>query len=294
VKVSTRLIPCLLGVGLAVLAAGAASAEETYHINLSPPAHPGQKFEYNAQEREILKPGGTGDFYLSLDFVSVADVEACDAKGRPTRVKFKVRHLLPAITGATELIDPGSEITAQNVLVQNQPPKSIDVFTDKDDPVHPLAAMALRKVITIGNERELSEQEAFGTDKALPIGGSWTLDGEPGARLFEKMQIKVDPKHVTGKARLESKLKYDNIECLAVRMEVSCDTYRSAGPADQSHEKGTATGRLIYFISVDTGNIVESSYNAHTEVDVDGGKGYPAVKCSTDTSRAINMKPVSK
>jgi len=302
VKVSTRLIPCLLGVGLVALPTNAASADETYHINLSPAAHPGDKFQYIAAQTMTSNSYDTkgaltaqGSF-SEVDFGSVAEVESCDAKGRPIRVKFKVQYLQMPNLGFANLINPGSEITARNALVQNEPPKFTDVFTYKDDPVQPLSAAALRRVVTIGSEKESSEQEAFGTDQALPIGGTWPLDGTPGAKLFEKMQLKVDPKDVIGNAQLAGKFFTRDNECLEVRIEVACDKYQPPVPADQKVEKGKVTGEVIYYIAKDTGRVVESSYRAHEEFDVSGKRnGVPFTFHTTkDTSRLIKISDAPK
>jgi hypothetical protein len=284
--VRNRVAHFALVLAVAVVPA-AAWADELYHINLSPPDHVGQRFHYAASETEAsqtrLEAGKnvriTSDHYSSLNFHTRVDVEACDSRGMPTQLKLKVQMLRPATadTSVQPIIEPGTDISSHSIQVENNPPKYHDVFDDKDGPCHPFQEIALRRVITIGGPTESSEQQAFGTDKPLPVGGSWSLDGEPGAQLMAKLQIDAEPAHVKGNAHFLRIVKRDEIECFEIHMTVNCDKYPVHVAKDRTVLSTTAKCELTYFIARDTGRVVEATYHSRADLMVRAG---PAIERS--------------
>jgi hypothetical protein len=288
----------LVAIVALLLSAASLSAEDTYRINLSPPAYPGEQYKYEAWQKQqsgsYLRHGDHSAVpslsYSEYNLKAVANVEACDAKGRPSQVKFTSASLKDFFR--SDLIDPNSEVNVRNALVQNDPPKYADVFTLKDEPAMPSQAAALHAVVTIGSKDEPTDQEAFGPDKALAIGGSWSLGGKVGAQLFEKMNLKVDPASTYGTAVLVEKTKYRDVDCFHVRMQLGCTQYTPTLPANQTAQNGNATGRVSYYISVATGHVIEASYVAHSDVDITveiKGK-HSTFHTSNDMSRIIDLE----
>jgi hypothetical protein len=189
----------------------------------------------------------------------------------PRRLNLTVHSFEPAkptMVFAPVIVPPETQISVRSAQLQSDPPKYIDLFSEADMPCHPATVAALRRVVSLGGETESSEQQAFGTDKQLPIGGTWSLNGEPGARLLAKMHIDAAPKDVEGQAQFVGITKQDNIDCLEIRMTVHGSNVPMTLWTGETATGATANVTLIYFISKDGTRVVDAHSVSEVTLDV--------------------------
>jgi hypothetical protein len=285
-----RSVQAWFGLASILLAVTALRADETYHINLSPSARPGQKFRYTAIEREsttLSNHFGTivpADSQCEFHFSAIATVEECSI-GRPIQVKLSEPSLK---NGDGQELLPGEELTAKRVAITEQKPRTFkDVFAMKGEPVKAFLAAALGKVITIGGEIEPTEQDLLGPDKPLAVGDAWHVNAQSAARVFEKFHLAVDPDSVAGYGQLVERLKFRN-EFDAVKIEIDITAMKYT-PRNDKENHGTATAHLQYYISTETGLIREASYRVNTDIVV-----VPPYHNTTSLYRVIKLREVPK
>ena len=281
----------------ALMASTSAVAGETYRINLSPPAHPGETYYYTSDQQEHhFTIGGIGQKQVldsELHFGATANIESCDNKGHPSRVRFELNYFQPMAIGGVELMPPGTEVTARSALIQNQPPLYTDVFELKDAAIDESQNRALAKVITIGSPVMPTEQELMGPTEPVAVGDNWKLSAEHVSNLFARVKIIVDPKSAAGTGRLARESKIGSHDCLEVRIYVTGELRATAGHPGE----GKTYGSLHYDLDKKTGLVVESAYSFNAQVTVPHsdfeGRPTPATMIS-DLYRRIGLDTVSK
>ena len=278
-------ISLLAALFMLAMAASSGRADETYRVNLSPPTHPGQKFQYSAVERESTTSADLQSADSELRFSAIATVERCSID-RPIKVRLSEASLKNVM--AQEMLPP-RELTVERVAITEQKPRTFkDVFAINDEPVTAPYAAALSKVITLGGEIEPSEQQLIGPDKPLAEGDTWAISGQQAAKVFQKFHMKVDPLFVFAEGQFVERLKFRN-EFDAYKVSIGIRAERFLPKGDEAGIPGTARARLMYYIDAHSGLILQASYQVTTDV--------PTTSPNHDTRtffREIKMREVGK
>jgi hypothetical protein len=280
------------------LLANGLRADEAYRINLTPSAHVGESYRYVASETEhkeklrILPtaaqtPSSVTDARFDLD--SVVDVLRCDSNGRPAKLHFTVGRFQFSPNGR-DLLPEGSAFDADNGPATEGSDAPVDRFMPMNFRPHPILDTAFHKVITIGNATDATDQQLFGTEQRLPVGGNWPLDGKPGAQLFAKMNIKADPKKVTGRGRLAGIQTIGQAQYLEVRLSVATDDPLQADDGGRV-VNGRTTGELIEWIALDSGQTLDAQYKTYVFSDAvhSGLKFDYTIRSSVTITREIQI-----
>ena len=276
-----------------------ARPDETYRINLSPPAHPGQKFHYVASHfqqfrQSVIFPDQTSrilsEVSITTDLDALVDVLRCDRNGRPAKLHFTIDRFVGGPPGYSEILPKGSAFDADYGRSEiDSTPR--DRFTPSNFHTHLLLSGMLRNLITIGNEKEPTEQQLFGTEDRFPLGGSWSLNGEPGVHLLAKMGVDAEPSQVTGHGVLKGIENVGSDRCLKVELKV--DSIRPEQTDDMKRSlRVEVTGQLIEYISIGSGIVRDASYEVCTHVDVtrEGSNHDRIARTATTIRREIQLQ----
>jgi hypothetical protein len=191
---------------------------EDYAIKMVTPFKAGQKFQINAtasdsrmnalfSDGRILKQETETKVW---ELVAGIEVLAVNEQGQATNLNLQVAKLTMIEAGKTNaLLDAGSVVS----MAYRDGQKYFQ-FNGKEAPTRLNEVLA--SFLETGNPAAPTDDEVFGTVERKKVGDQWKANVELGVKALQRENFKIDPKNVTGTAKLEAVVEVKGVKCLRV------------------------------------------------------------------------------
>lgn len=189
-----------------------------YHIKLTRPMKPGQRFLWIADATVVnstsgAAPGQSGAVVpesVSVHLEGVVTIVEVNADGECTTMVCTVNECV-ARSGKERknVVAPGKVITAEAGRWKTKLTPETGTLTIEED-------VLLRAVLSLPKLDDTSDDEAFGTTKKVKVGETWPVRQDEIVKLWAAAGYKVKKQNISGTMRVKSVETVDGVECVRV------------------------------------------------------------------------------
>jgi hypothetical protein len=236
--------------GACVFAFALAARAEDYKVVLNRPDTVGQTYSIHAtgqssQNMTVDVPGAgpqkqSDSFKAELQ--GTIKVLAIDDH---TKQATKIQCTLDKLTKDDKpVLDAGTVVTAENAAGQT-------TFTVNGNPVEPTVAPVLDLLISVHKAGSPSDDEMFGTDKAVPVGGTWPINTAAAAADAAKSGLPITKDNLHGDAKLVGVKDVGGKQVLDVAADMTADNLSGAMPNGGKIESGSVKAHFTGLFPTD-------------------------------------------
>ena len=213
---------------LSVLAAFATTvfAADTHAIQLLRPVKAGDRFDVSAKVayEDSMKTSFDGreveseQTVVACRLTGTLSVVAVTKKGLPSAIRLKVKTVECLKAGEpVQFFSEGDELS----LRRDEPENEAMVNGEAADDVQ---SQIIESLLTVQAEDEMSDEDIFGTSEKVAVGAEWPVNGKAAVASLARNGITgLDPKGVSGHAKLMTLGEFEKQPALFVRMEAKID-----------------------------------------------------------------------
>ncbi len=233
------------------------AAADLHEIRLLRPVKAGDRFEISAKVAYEDKMKTTFDgkevesdeTIVACRMTGSLTVVAVTTKGLPSALKLKVKTVECVNAGQpAEFFKEGDELS----LRRDEPENETQVNGEAAEDVQ---AQIIESLLSVQAEDEVSDEDIFGTKDRVALGAAWPVNAKAAVASLERSGVTgLDPKGVSGSAKLVTLGEFEKQPALSVHMEAKIDG------------KGVKLSNLPENV---TGKKFHSEYTVEMEVPVD-------------------------
>ncbi len=219
--------PALTFFSVLLMAAGLAAADaKSYSIKFDRPVHAGEKYRISILAKDVIDMNftdGTNSKKSKEDVVTRFDalmsVVEVNKKGYVQNAAYVVeKFTIETAKGKKEILPAGKQI---GVSFSG---KKVRYMID-GDPVDDGTAKFLSKILTFFKP-EMEDDAVFGTKDRKKIGDCWDMNYSLAAERFNRDDIQLAKKDLTGSTCLKGVQKADGRDCLRIGIKLKAGAFK--------------------------------------------------------------------
>lgn len=218
--------PTLLALLVVAIAATSIATAADYEIRFQRPVAVGDTYRATgtgSDEQSILATvdGQTvqqrEDKY-SVEYTADYEILALTPGGRASKARLTIVRLIRTAGGQTsELLPAGTVVSAEN-------DGQTTFFKQGDSTVAPIVAAALSTLgVTMASDKQVNDDQVFGTPERKRVGESWPINAELAAADLAKMGIPASATNLSGRTTLVEVLQQAGGPVLKLTARIDID-----------------------------------------------------------------------
>ena len=142
------------------------------------------------------------------------------------------------------VLEAGTVVTAENTAGQT-------TFTVNGNPVEHTAAPVLDLLLSVHKAGSPSDDEMFGTDKAVPVGGTWPINTAAAAADAARNGLPLTKDNLHGDAKLVGVKEVGGKQALDIAVDMAAENFSGAMPNGGTIASGSAKSHFTGLFPTD-------------------------------------------